>query len=116
MNPLLLFPLSLIMPIIVALVAFIPAYGSIFAAVYTIYDKPDTPNPLSPYMFDVFYIFSAYGRVFDHWSNHMASSDLVNFTLPFIGLPILGISLSLFLTYKLIGYMVNFFRMATNNN
>lgn len=115
MNPLLLFPLALIMPLIVAVVAFVPAYSGIYAAVYLIYDKPDVTNPLTPYMFDIFYIFNVYMQIFEHWSDHVAASDFVNFTLPFVGLPILGIGLSLFFVYKLVSMMVNFFRMASVN-
>jgi hypothetical protein len=108
-----LFPLALIVPFIVAFVAFTPAYGALFGAVYMIYDRPDVANPLLPYIFDIFYIFDVYGQLFSHWSEHMSSSNFVEFTLPLIGLPILGIAVSIFLTYKLVSLLVNFFRMAS---
>lgn len=113
MNPLYLFPLAMVVPVIVALVAFVPAYAGFFGALYVIYDKPDIANPIMPYGFDIFYVFSAYGRLFDHWSAHIASSNFMDFTLPLIGLPLLGIAISLFLSYKLISGLVNFFRMMT---
>lgn len=113
MNPLYLFPLALIVPFVVAIVAFVPAYAGLFGAAYLIYDQPDVANPLSPYMFDIFYVFEVYGRLFDHWSGNIGGADFVAFTLPIVGLPLLGFGLSAFLTYKLVASLVNFFRMAS---
>jgi len=115
MNPLYLFPIALIVPVIVAMVAFIPTYASIFGAVYYIYDRPEAANPLVPYKFDVFYIFDVYTKLFEHWSAHMGTSNFVDFTLPLIGLPLVGTLISLYLTYKFGSMMVNFFRMASVN-
>lgn len=113
MNPLYLFPLAIIVPIIVAMVAFVPAYAGFYGAVYIIYDQPDVANPLGPYLLDIFYVFTAYGRLFDHWSGHIGASSLTEFTAPLIGLPVLGVIASVYLTYKLISLLINFFRMAT---
>lgn len=113
MNPLYLFPLALIVPIVVAIVAFVPAYASLFGAIYLIYDQPDVANPLTPYMFDIFYVFDVYGQLFDHWSANISGANFVAFTLPLIGLPLLGFGLSIFLTYRLVSWLVNFFRMAS---
>ena len=113
MNPLYLFPLAVVVPFVVTLVAFVPAYASLFGAMYIIYDQPDVANPLTPYMFDIFYIFKAYGQLFDHWSGNTGGANFVEFTLPLVGLPLLGFGLSIFLTYKLVAWLINFFRMAT---
>jgi hypothetical protein len=113
MNPLYLFPFALIVPFIVAIVAFVPAYTGLFAATYFIYDRADAANPLTPYKYDVFYIFNVYSRLFSHWIDHIGASDFTSFTLPLIGAPLLGIGLSIFLTYKLVCMIINFFRMST---
>ncbi|MFZ4125197.1 MAG: hypothetical protein ACOYJ2_03895 [Rickettsiales bacterium] len=113
MNPLYLFPLALIVPFIVAFVAFTPAYAGFFGAAYFIYHQPEAAHPLWQHKLDVFYIFDVYGQLFNYWGNHMASSSFVEFTLPLFGLPLLGIVASVFLTWKLVAMLVNFFRMAS---
>ena len=113
MNPLYLFPLALIVPFIVAFVAFTPAYAGFFGAAYVIYQQPDAVNPLWQHKLDVFYMFDVYGQLFNYWSAHMASSNFVDFTLPLFGLPILGVTIAAFLTWKLVSMLVNFFRMAS---
>jgi hypothetical protein len=113
MNPLYLFPLALVVPFIVAFVAFTPAYSGLFGAAYIIYHQPDGMHPLWQHKLDIFYILEVYGQLFSYWSAHMSTSNFVEFTLPLLGLPLLGIALSIFLTWKLIAAMVNFFRMMT---
>jgi hypothetical protein len=112
MSPVLLFPLGLIVPVVIAAAALVPFYAGFAAALYVIYLKPDGSSPLEAHLFDVFYVFESYAKLFQYWLNHMGEASFVEFTLPLLGLPILGISLAIYLTLKLVQFFVNFFRMA----
>jgi hypothetical protein len=112
MNPILLFPLGLIVPVIIAAGALVPFYAGFVGALYVIYLRPDGSSPLEAHLFDVFYVFEAYAALFQYWLGHIGEASFLDFTLPLIGLPLAGIILAIYLTRRLVQFFVNFFRMA----
>jgi len=116
MSPtVLLFFMSLLTPVVIAITALAPLYAGFFAALYVIYDKAEGANPIQPYLGDPFYIFDAYHKLFQHWLGHMDTVSFVHFTLPLIGLPLLGLIISIYLTVKMVRFFANYFRTAATH-
>jgi hypothetical protein len=116
MSPtVLLFFMSILTPVVIAIVAIAPLYAGFFAALYIVYDKPDIVNPMLAHQWDVFYIIDAYHSLFQYWLVHMESSSFLHFTLPLLGLPLLGLILSMYLTVKMVRFFANYFRMAATH-
>lgn len=102
MNPFLLFLLAIFSPVMLAATLLVPAYVSIVGACYIIYYTGSAAtHPLTGKLENVFYIIDVYRNLFSKWSEHMTQTDLLQYTLPLILLPLIGISLSLVLTAKL---------------
>ena len=101
MNPLVIFILAILSPLLMAITLLVPPYVGIAAASYIIYMKEKGVHPLHDKLDDVFYIIDVYSKLFSHWAHHMAETSFLSYTLPLLILPILGIMLSIWLTGKL---------------
>lgn len=110
MNPFALFLMALFSPFLIAATLFLPTYSSIALSTYIIYDRGAKVHPLADKLYDVFYILDVYGHLFTRWSQHMGNANILNYTLPLIGFPLIGLMLSYWLTSKLSIRLHNIFR------
>lgn len=113
MKPLHLFAIAIFAPILLVLFLLGPIYAAMLGAAYIIYAPASGPHPLADRLFDVFYIPDVYSQLLDYWLKHPTSLDFVHYTLPIVGLPLLGVIVALFLTWKLISALRNAFHLAT---
>ena len=107
MHPLLLILIALSLPIIILFLMFLPLYVSIFSALYVQYG-----DQILPLKFSVFKILAAYQAMFDYWQQNQDKLDFIDYTLPTIGLPLLGGISTLYITYKFVQYVRNIFRLT----
>lgn len=115
MHPGLLFPLAMITPILLMATLFLPAYGAVYAAVYIVYAPAEgAMHPLADKWLDVFYIFETFGHMIDYWVANMRSLGVLDFALPGIMLPAVGVIVSLWLTWQLASGLINLFRLSTS--
>lgn len=116
MNPLLLFLLALASPLLLAITLLLPAYAGVFAAVYVIYDKAGaSPHPLAHHLTDVFYIGDVYAEVLGDWAQKIDVNAIPLYTAPLLLFPLLGGSLSLWLTGKLSHKLMNVFQLGVHH-
>ncbi len=102
MNPFVMFLLAIFSPLMLAATLLIPAYVSIAGACYIIYySSKAAAHPLNGKLEQVFYMLDVYRNLFSKWSEHILQADPIGYTLPLIGLPLLGCALSFVLTAKL---------------
>ncbi len=113
MHPLLLFSLAIFTPFILALTLLAPVYLGVLGATLVIYWPTSGSHPLLPRLADPFYIIDVYGKLFAYWQQQEAL-DFVHYTLPVIGLPVAGLVLALYLTYRLSGTLMNIFRLSSS--
>lgn len=114
MNPLLLFTLGLLSPLLMAITLLVPPYTGIAAASYIIYMKEKGVHPLHDKLDDVFYIIDVYTKLFSHWAHHMAETSILSYAVPLLILPILGIMLSIWLTGKIARRLKDIFQMGAS--
>ncbi|MES2984473.1 MAG: hypothetical protein V4735_04710 [Pseudomonadota bacterium] len=112
MNPFFLFLLAIFSPFVLFVTLLAPIYGGIVGAAYIIYSKGDKIHPLSGKLLDVFYIIEVYMQLFTSWLAHMDAVSLVNYSLPLIGLPLIGMIVSLWLTAKLSRKLKHIFQLG----
>ena len=98
MNPLLMFVVAILSPILLAITLLVPPYVGITAASYIIYEKGAAVHPLAGKLFDVFYIIDVYTKLFTQWSHHIMQTPLLSYALPLLLLPIFGIMFSIWST------------------
>lgn len=115
MNPLLLFPLAIFSPLLLAIVMLVPPYAGIAGASYIIYDISAKTNPLADKLFDVFYMIDVYKGLFSHWAHHITETSILNYALPLLVLPLLGTMLSIWLTGKLVRMLMNMFQSGVHH-
>lgn len=115
MHPGLLLLLAVLTPVALCVTLVVPAYASLFGAAYIIYmPAAGGPHPLAERWHDVLYIIDVYSKLFSYWLEHTDSVSFVGYTLPVIGLPLLGVCLSLWLTYKLASKLLNLFHLSAS--
>lgn len=115
MSPALLLPLAILTPFLLAAVFLLPLYAGFFAAAYAIYwPQAEAAHPLADKSTEVFYILEVYGQLFEYWLQHLASVSFVSYSLPIIGLPLLGGVLALWLTMKLVRRLLSFFHLSAS--
>lgn len=110
MHPMSLMFLGLFMPVPLALTLFLPLYASIFGAVLAIYHEQ------SDRLFDAFtnvlYIVAVYKQAFRYWLDHLETVNHFTYSAPLVLLPLLGVFISLWMTYKLGRAAADYFRAA----
>lgn len=106
-----LFATAIATPILLVSTLLLPAYASVYGAVWIVYKPEGGPHPLADKYLDVFTITDTYSKLLDYWSGAEGLS-FVDYTLPIVGLPLLGVFLSLFLTYKIARRLLNFFQLT----
>lgn len=117
MSPILLFPIALLTPVMLCVSLLLPPFIAVFAACYAIYAgaAPAQLPVLLAHWDDPAYIFQAFGQLFTYWRAHMAQADLLKYTAPLLSLPLLGGVLALWLTRRVVRWLVHIFHMANPN-
>lgn len=115
MRPALLFPIAIFTPFLLTAVLSLPVYAGICGAAYVIYMPASGAHPLADKLPDVFYMIDVYLKLFDYWMKNPTTLDVVHYTLPIMGLPLLGVLVALYLAYRLISGLLNLFRLSTNH-
>ena len=100
MNPLMMFILGILSPLVMATTLFVPPYVGIAAASYVIYAKHGEVNPLSGKLDNVFYMIDVYVKLFTQWAHHIGETSVLNYALPLLILPILSVMFALWFTSK----------------
>jgi len=114
MRPILLFPIAILTPFLLTVVLLLPLYAGVLGAAYIIYLPESGPHPLAAHLTDAFYIIDVYGKLFDYWMQNSATAGFVAYTLPVLGLPLLGILIALYATYRFVRSMLNIFRLTAS--
>jgi hypothetical protein len=109
-----LFLLAIATPIILCLTLFGPSYGSVFGATYLVYGYGGEAQAqtIADRAYDVFYVLNAYSQLVHYWSANHATLGTVKYTLPIIGLPAVGLILSLWLTRRITRKIFNLFHLS----
>lgn len=115
MNPFVLFLLAILSPLLLAATLLLPAYVGISAALYVIYDKPDTVHPLIQHFTNVFYIVDVYYNLLINWIETFDLSTLPVYSAPLLLFPLLGFVLSLWLTAKLSRKLMDIFQLGVHH-
>jgi len=108
MSPILLLPLGIITPAAMAIIALVPSYAGFFYATKVIYGMRDMD--MSPYALDVIYVLRVYRYLFEYWLQHFSQVSFLEYSLPLIGIPLIGIALSLMGAIIFVSFMVTRFR------
>ena len=90
MSPIILIPIGLVIPVVIASIVLVPSYAGFYYATKIIYGMNDVD--LSPYALHVFYIMETYITLFEHWINNISTVDHISYSLPLLILPIIGIA------------------------
>ena len=107
MNPFIILLIALLIPVVVVAAVFLPFYISVVVAVYMQYG-----DAILPHKYNVSTIFDIYGKLFEHWQKNSDLVDLWDFTAPTLGIPAIGILLSLYGTYRLVKYVRDIFTLS----
>ncbi len=114
MRPILLFPIAILTPFLLTAVLLLPAYAGILGAAYIVYLPESGVHPLADKLTDVFYILDVYGKLFDYCSQNIGTVGFVEYTLPIAGLPLLGILIALYASFRFVRAMLNIFRLSAS--
>lgn len=109
-----LFLLAITTPLLLAASLVLPIYASMLGAVYTIYMPASGPHPLDARLLDIFYIADAYRQLFTYWWGNMDGLSFVDYGLPILGMPIFGVALALWLSWKLGRKLLNVFHLSSS--
>lgn len=102
--------LGLFLPVPLALTLLLPLYGSIFGAVLAIYHEH--PDPIFDAFTNVLYIVDVYKQAFSYWLDHLETVNHFTYSAPLILLPLLGLFIALWATFKLGRAATDYFRSA----
>jgi hypothetical protein len=111
-----LFLIAIATPLLLCSTLLIPIYAGIFGAVYVVYSPQSGANPMAEHYLDVSIIYDAYMKLFDYWAQNHSSLGFVDYTLPIIGMPLLGTILAIWLTWKFASKLRNFFHLSASVN
>lgn len=104
--------LFVVLPLLLLAIVLIPPYLGIWSALYWLYDPGGSGrNPMGGTLFYYKVITQQYQTVFLHWWEHKDQVDFLSHTLPLLLPPLIGISIALYLLYKLIQYIRGIFRV-----
>lgn len=109
----LLFLLAILTPVLLCATLLVPSYASILGATYIVYDPGKGGiHPLGGKWLDVSEITSTFFNLLDFWSNHYQTLSFVDYTLPILGLPLLGAAAALWLTTITVKKLFNLFHLS----
>jgi len=111
-----LFLVAILTPVILCATLLVPAYAGFFGAAYVVYMPDAGPHPLAAKWTDMFYTIDTYSSLWDYWMTNRASLSVVEYTLPILGMPLVGILLSLWLTYRIGKRIFNLFHLSASIN
>lgn len=109
----LLFATAILTPVLLIATLLVPSYASIYAADYIVYMPENGTHPLAEKYLDIFHILETYQGLLNFWLA-TPNLDFVGQTLPIAGLPLLGCTLALYLTYGLSRRLINFFHLSAS--
>lgn len=112
MNPFWMFLLAIFSPLLLAAALFVPLYAGVAAAGYAVYRLSAAHTSLAPYLSDIFYMIEVYRGLFLRWQAHLMETAFLTYTLPLLLLPILGLTLSLWLTTLLSRKLMEVFHLG----
>lgn len=104
MHPMLMFVIALLIPVVIVAMVFLPVHLGFLAALYAQYGESALQ-----YKYQFFNTLKLYRQLYEYWSAHGDQLDFVSFTLPTLGLPALGILVSLYGTYRIVKYIRDIF-------
>ena len=104
MHPLLMFAIALLIPLVIVTMVFLPIHLGFLSALYVQYGEQALQ-----YKYQFFNTIKLWRQLYEYWSVNSAQLDLVDFTLPTLGLPALGVLISLYGTYRIIKYIRDIF-------
>ena len=110
----LLFLTAIMTPVLLCATLLLPSYGSIFGATYIIYQPESGANPMADKYLNVFTVLDGYQSLLDYWLANRAMLGFVDYTLPIVGLPLVGCIFALWLTYKISRRLLNFFQLSAS--
>lgn len=116
MSPFLLFLLAVITPFLLLFALLGPIYVGMCGAEFIIYYPNSGPHPLQGKWLDVFSIFETFQQLSVHWLDHMGTLSLLHFTLPLIGLPLIGLAISLYTLRRLLRWLANTFHQSVGGH
>ena len=112
MNPFLLFLLAIFSPLVLSITLLVPLYGGITSASYIIYDQGAATHPLEGHLLEIFYMVDVYARLFNYWLGHMSVVSFTHYTAPILGLLLVGLGMSIWLTAKATKIIMHLFHSA----
>lgn len=98
MNPFLLILSGLLMPVLLLITLVGPVYLSVVAALMIIYQ--DHSSAILDAAGSLSYIYQAYGQAFGYWLEHYEKVDHLYYSTPLLLLPLIGVALSAYITYR----------------
>ncbi len=117
MHPLLMLILGILTPFIITALLLAPVYLALFGAVYVIYmANPQAAAALLGRIGDPFYILDVYSQLYHYWSANHGALSFVHYTLPIVALPLAGLLLALYITYKVTKGLLHLFRLGSSEN
>lgn len=108
----------LVLFLVISVVAFFticgPIYVGMWSSLYFIYDAKGAgeTQALSEIKYDTDKVIDQYLILFDHWMIHSDTLDFQTFTLPLFLPPAIGAVVSVALTYAVVMYIINIFRVT----
>lgn len=107
MHPFLMFIIALAIPTVIVVTVFLPAYVSLLVALYVQYGEQALQ-----YKYDIFTTIKLYGQLYDYWAANSEKLDFISFTLPTLGIPALGVFISLYGTYRIVRHVRDIFILS----
>ncbi|MCI5050584.1 MAG: hypothetical protein MRY32_09725 [Rickettsiales bacterium] len=111
-------PMTLMMVVFVGLpllgfvVFFLPIYFGILTSLYIIYEPQDmAANPVGQMKFKIGKVIDSWQRLYDHWVLYGDALSFQDFTMPLLAPPVLGLIVSVYLTYRYAMYCRGIFRL-----
>lgn len=100
---------GLFLPVALLATLLLPIYIFVFLSLLIIYSAQS--DALLSAVFEISYIQSVFEQAFTYWLEHYEQVDHLTYSLPIILLPLIGVGLALFLTYRLGSWVTHYFRM-----
>jgi hypothetical protein len=115
MNPFTIFLLALLTPALLFCALFVPPYVAIAGACYIIYWSDAKIHPLADKLDNVPYMLDVYGNLFTRWLKHPEDASVLEYSLPLVGLPLIGGILGFWLTAKLSQKLKDTFQLTSSH-
>jgi hypothetical protein len=115
MNGPMLFLTAILTPFFLVAALLLPVYAAVFGATYIVYYPQTGSHPLALKWDDVFYIIDIYSRLAEYWLNNITQVSFVDYTLPVVVLPIVGLVAALYITIKVTRGLLHLFQASSSH-